>query len=314
MGTSNSLTQGGKPKFSVAIQTPKYQQLVNSTLGDPVRARRFVAAVISAVSVNPELQKCDAGTVLSAALLGESLNLSPSPQLGQYYMVPYNDKNRGKVAQFQIGYKGLVQLAVRSGYYRKIVVLPIKEGELVRFDPMEEEISVRLIEDDNTRETAPTVGYYAMFEYIGGSFRKIMYWSREKMEHHADRYSKAFSLKAYQRLQAGEIPEGDLWKFSSFWYKNFDDMACKTMLRQLLSRWGILSIDLQTAFTSDESVIKTDLTPDYLDTPEEDHPNEQAEVGPHAEGIDESVRATDAPLESPAPEDPLSFFGAVTEG
>lgn len=314
MGTSNSLTQGGKPKFSVAIQTPKYQQLVNSTLGDPVRARRFVAAVISAVSVNPELQKCDAGTVLSAALLGESLNLSPSPQLGQYYMVPYNDKNRGKVAQFQIGYKGLVQLAVRSGYYRKIVVLPIKEGELVRFDPMEEEISVRLIEDDNTRENAPTVGYYAMFEYIGGSFRKIMYWSREKMERHADRYSKAFSLKAYQRLQAGEIPEGDLWKFSSFWYKNFDDMACKTMLRQLLSRWGILSIDLQTAFTSDESVIKTDLTPDYLDTPEEDHPNEQAEVGPRAEGIDESVRATDAPLESPAPEDPLSFFGAVTEG
>lgn len=314
MGTSNSLTQGGKPKFSVAIQTPKYQQLVNSTLGDPVRARRFVAAVISAVSVNPELQKCDAGTVLSAALLGESLNLSPSPQLGQYYMVPYNDKNRGKVAQFQIGYKGLVQLAIRSGYYRKIVVLPIKEGELVRFDPMEEEISVRLIEDENTRETAPTVGYYAMFEYIGGSFRKIMYWSREKMEHHADRYSKAFSLKAYQRLQAGEIPGDDLWKFSSFWYKNFDDMACKTMLRQLLSRWGILSIDLQTAFTSDESVIKTDLTPDYLDTPEEDHPNEQAEVGPHTEGIDESVRATDALLESPAPEDPLSFFGAVTEG
>ena len=116
MRANNSLqARGNKPKFSVAIQTPMYQKLVNDTLGDPERARRFVAAISSAVAVNPALQACDAGTVLTAALLGESLNLSPSPQLGQYYLVPYNDKRRGPIAQFQLGYKGYIQLAIRSG-------------------------------------------------------------------------------------------------------------------------------------------------------------------------------------------------------
>ena len=174
------------------------------------------------------------------------------------------------MAQFQIGYKGMIQLAVRSGYYRKIVVLPIKEGELVRYDPLEEEITVNLIEDEERRENTPTAGYYAMFEYIGGTFRKTMYWSREKMEHHADRYSPAFSLNAYRKLLAGEIPAEDAWKYSSYWYKNFDDMASKTMLRQILSRWGIMSIDLQKAFASDEAVISRDGTPDYLDTPDDE--------------------------------------------
>ena len=87
MAYQNSLQRNSKPRFSVAIQTPQYQKLINDTLGDKDRARRFVAAITSAVAVNPALQDCDAGTVLSAALLGESLNLSPSPQLGQYYML-----------------------------------------------------------------------------------------------------------------------------------------------------------------------------------------------------------------------------------
>ena len=127
MAVNNSLQSrsGGKPKFSVAIQTPMYQKLVNDTLGDPDRARRFVAAISSAVAVNPSLQECDAGTVLTAALLGESLNLSPSPQLGQYYMVPYKDKKRGTVAQFQLGYKGYIQLAERSGQYLDIDAFPV---------------------------------------------------------------------------------------------------------------------------------------------------------------------------------------------
>ena len=283
MAVTNTLVKNQndekKLPFSVAIQQPKWQALVNNTLGDPDRARRFVAAVSSAVAVNPTLQTCDAGSVLGAALLGESLNLSPSPQLGQYYMVPYNQKEKKDrygnvlspaktVAQFQIGYKGMIQLAVRSGYYRKIVVLPIKKGELVRYDPMEEEITVNLIEDEAVREETPTVGYYAMFEYIGGTFRKTMYWSREKMERHADRFSPAFSMEAYHKLQNGEIPQSEAWKYSSFWYKNFDDMAIKTMLRQILSRLGIMSIDLQKAFAADENAVNPDLTPNYLEPPE----------------------------------------------
>ena len=292
-----------RPKFSVVIQKDSYKKLVNDTLGDPERARRFVAAISSAVAVNPALQECDPGSILTGALLGESLNLSPSPQLGQYYLVPYNDKRKGKVAQFQMGYKGYIQLAVRSSYYRKIVVLPIKAGELVRYDPLEEELSVRLIENDDAREAAPTMGYYAMFEYIGGTFRKTMYWSREKMIAHADRYSPAFSRKAFENLDKGLIPQDQLWKYSSFWYKDFDAMASKTMLRQLISKWGIMSIDLQKAYTSDGAYIRPDGSPEYFDAPEEEAVPETPAVDPDTGEVLGEGHTDEG--------DPLNFFGGT---
>lgn len=269
---TNSLAQKSKPKFSVAIQSDAYKNLINNTLNDPKRASRFIANITSAVSVNPTLQECDAATILSAGLLGEALNLSPSPQLGQFYMVPYDDRKRNcKVAQFQLGYKGYIQLAIRSGQYRKINVLPIKEGELVSFDPMTEEIEVNLIEDDEVRENTPTMGYYAMFEYTNG-FRKAMYWSYKKMLNHADQYSKAFSKKAYEDLKAGKIPADQQYKYSSFWYKDFDSMALKTMLRQLISKWGIMSIEMQQALEFDQGVgiVKDGKAAgvEYVDTPD----------------------------------------------
>jgi len=233
MAVNNSLVQKKKQqKFSVAIQSDGYKNLINNTLGNPKKAERFVAAISSAVATNPALQNCDAGSILSSALLGESLNLSPSPQLGQYYLVPFGGK-----AQFILGYKGYLQLAIRSGYYKKINVVAIKEGELVNFNPLEEEIEVKLIEDEEQRENANTIGYYAMFEYLNG-FKKAMYWSKPKMEAHALKYSKGYAAK----------------KGYTFWEKGeqgFDDMAFKTMLRQLISKWGIMSIDLQKAFEAD---------------------------------------------------------------
>lgn len=252
MAVSNSLST--RPKFSVAIQSEGYKNLINNTLSDPRRAAKFIASITSAVAVNPALQECDPSTILSAGLLGEALNLSPSPQLGMYFMVPYDDKKRGcKVVQFQIGYKGLLQLAIRSGYYKKINVLPIKEGELIRFEPLSEEIDVKLIEDDVVRDNTPTMGYYCFFEYLNG-FRKALYWSYEKMISHADQYSKAFSRETYEKIQRGEIPKSDMWKYSSFYYKDFDLMACKTMLRQLLSKWGIMSTELENALFYDQGV------------------------------------------------------------
>lgn len=271
---TNSLAQKARPKFSVAIQSEAYKNLINNTLNDPKRASRFIANITSAVSVNPALQECDASTILSAGLLGEALNLTPSPQLGQFYLIPFDDKKRGcKVATFVIGYRGYVQLAIRSGQYRKINVLPIKEGELVSFDPMTEEIEVNLIEDDDAREEAPTIGYYAMFEYTNG-FRKAMYWSKKKMMAHADRYSKAFNKKSYEDLKAGKIPQSEMWKYSSFWYQDFDAQACKTMLRQLISKWGIMSVEMQKALEYDQgvAVVKDGKLGgvEYVDNPESD--------------------------------------------
>lgn len=224
-----------KMTFSMAISTPAYQKLINNTLRDEKRASRFVSAITSAVAINPLLQECDPATILSGALLGESLGLSPSPQLGQYYLVPYDNRKRGcKEAQFQLGYKGYVQLALRSGYYKRLNVFAVKAGELKRWDPIMEELELEPIQDEEIREKAETTGYVATFTYTNG-FTKTLYWSRQKMEGHALRYSKGYAAK----------------KGYTFWEKDFDAMAFKTMLRQLISKWGIMSIDLQNAFEQD---------------------------------------------------------------
>lgn len=267
-----SSNEAQKPKFSIAIATPSYQNLIRNTLGDPERAKRFVATITSAVAVNPALQECETGSILAGALLGESLNLSPSPQLGQFYLVPFDvtvkkdgkvlrDENgdivKTKKAQFVLGYKGYVQLALRSGYYKRLNVIAVKEGEFVRYNPFTEELICNWIEDDEQREAANTIGYAAMFEYLNG-YQKILYWSKEKMLIHADKYSPAFSADAYQKILNGEIADKDMWKYSSFWYKNFDDMAKKTMLRQLISKWGVMSTELQNAFEKDSFAIEVD--------------------------------------------------------
>ena len=246
------VTVPAKKPFSVQIQSEGYKNLINNTLGDPKRAAGFVTAITSAVATNPALQECDAATILSAGLLGETLQLSPSPQLGQYYLVPFNDRNRGcKVAQFQLGYKGYIQLAIRSGQYKKLNAMAIKEGELISYDPLNEEIEVQLIEDEGVRANTPTVGYYAMFEYLNG-FRKVIYWSKEKMDAHAKTYSQGY--------RAG--------KGYTFWEKgpdSYDQMAIKTMLRQLISKWGIMSIEFQKAYEADMGVLRENQDVEYVD-------------------------------------------------
>ena len=275
---SSSETQ---TKFSMVVSQPNYQAMINSAIGDPARARSVVAGAVAAVSVNAELQKCKASTILACAFLGDSLNLSPSPQLGQFYMVPFKqkakyDRNGNMVrpeshtAQFVLGYKGYVQLALRSGEYRDLDAMEIKEGEYLGRDAMNRPI-FRFIEDDEQRESAQTVGYMAYLETKTG-FTKMLYWSKAKMMSHADTYSPAFSASAYEKLINGEIPDGELWKYSSFWYKSFDEMAKKTMLRQLISKWGVMSAEIQNAFSSDSALLDADRNGNVsvLDMPKEE--------------------------------------------
>ena len=261
MAVNNSLAKKNQRLGLTAYLTQDaVKNQINEVIGGK-NGQRFISAIVSAVNNNPQLQECTNQSILSGALLGESLKLSPSPQLGQYYLVPFKD-NKLKVtqAQFQLGYKGYIQLAIRSGMYKKLNVLAIKEGELVRFDPLNEEIEVNLIPDEEAREKAPTIGYYAMFEYTNG-FRKAIYWSKAKMEAHAQKYSAGYRAK----------------KGFTFWEKDFDGMAYKTMLRQLISKWGIMSIDMVSALDADMAVINEDGTKNYVDNeadiidiPEED--------------------------------------------
>ena len=172
----------------------------------------------------------------------------------------------------------MIQLALRSGQYKKLNVLAIKDGELIRYDPLNEEIEVSMIQDEEEREAASTIGYYAMFEYLNG-FRKTLYWSKSKMLAHADRYSAAFSKDggnfgkggrfhrvSFAEYEAGKYPQQDEWMYSSFWYKDFDAMAYKTMLRQLISKWGIMSIDMQTALTTDSTIEAPDGSREFVQT------------------------------------------------
>lgn len=260
MAVSNSLAkQTQKQTFSAFLATDAMKKKINEMVGGE-KGQQFVTSIISAVSTNPQLAECENSSIVSAALLGQALNLSPSPQLGQYYMVPFNDSKRGcEVAQFQIGYKGYIQLAIRSGQYKKLNVLAIKEGELKKYDPLNEEIEVELMENEEEREKAETIGYYAMFEYLNG-FRKTLYWSKQKMEAHALKYSMGYRAK----------------KGYTFWEKDFDGMAYKTMLRQLISKWGIMSVDLtmQKALESDMAVINDNGTYDYIDNADIEQPIE----------------------------------------
>lgn len=269
MAIQNSLAkQAKKPTFGVMINSDGYKRMINQTLGDPKKAARFVTAISSAVATNPMLQNCDAATIVSAGLLGETLNLSPSPQLGQYYLVPYDDRKNGRTtAQFQLGYRGMLQLAQRSGEYKRINAMAVKEGELIRYDPFNDEIVLRYIDDEELRETLPTIGYYAMFEYHNG-FRKVLYWSKAKMQAHAEKYSKGY---------ASDVKKGTAY---TFWSKDFDAMGVKTMLRQLLSKWGMMSLEMQKAMDADGGVISETGEIDMVDIPDEDQKPEQKQSAP----------------------------------
>ena len=262
----NEITQS-KPKFSVVIQSDAYKKLINNTLGDKDRATRFIASISSAVATNSQLQECEPSTIITGALVGEALGLSPSPQLGQMYLVPFKNNKKGVTeAQFILGAKGYKQLAIRSGQYKDIDFIEVREGEYLGRDEETGKQRFKFISDDEVRENKPIIGYLAYFELLNG-FRKQIYWSKEKMLNHADKYSKAFNKADYEKLIAGQIPEKDKWKYSSYWYADFDGMSEKTLYRQLISKYGVMSIEMQEAYTKDMAVLHDNGDYEYVDNP-----------------------------------------------
>lgn len=277
-----------QPKFSELISSPKMQQSIMNTLGSEVKTKKFTASIVSAYNANPALRNCMPQTVISGALLGEALNLSPSPSLGRYYLVPFNNKNnpplldnQGNVilddygkpktmsdAQFILGYKGYIELALRSGAYQDIDVKEVRDGEYQGLDDLGRPV-IKFIGDDDERLKKEVVGYMA-FLILTSGFKKVIYWSKTKMKMHADRYSKAFDIEAYNLIQAGKMPKKDMWKYSSYWYNDFDGMAFKTMLRQLISKWGVLSVEMTTALNADMGVVGEGGNVDYVDNPTND--------------------------------------------
>ena len=253
--TSNA----NKMTFSAFMTSNAISNRVQSILGDEKTSKRFVSSIISAVSNNPQLKECDNASILSGALLGEALGLTPSPTLGKIYLVPFKDKERGMVAQFILGYKGYLELAMRSGQYKDINVMEIREGEYKGRNKENGKPMFEFIEDDDIREETKIIGYMASFTLLNG-FTKTIYMTHKQMEEHALKYSNGYRADKKNKTSY------------TFWSKDFTSMAFKTLLRQLISRWGIMSIELQQAYDNDMAVINEDGTKKYVDNQEDENP------------------------------------------
>lgn len=260
-----------KKSFSVFMNAVG-TKLVANAITEEKRKAQFIANIVSAVSNNPGLQECEQVSVLSAALQADALHFPVNNQLGYCYLVPYNDKKSGiKKAQFQIGYKGYIQLAIRSGQYLNIDVAEVKEGELKKYSPLR--VDIEFEQDYEKRRKLKTIGYVGEFVLING-FTKSYFMFYDQMLDHANTYSQAFKADDFKKLMEGKVPEKDMWKYSSFWYKSFDEMAKKTIIRKLLSQWGIMSVEMQQAYENDMASFDVNTGKrEYIDSKETEKAN-----------------------------------------
>ena len=215
-----------KPQEVITVKSllrrEDYQNRFKEILG--ARAAQFSASVVN-VSRDERIAECDPASVIAAAIVAATLDLPVDKNLGFAWIVPYK-----RVATFQMGYKGYVQLALRSGQYARMNARRINADAFGGFD----DVGEPRILWDKVDERQPIVGYAFAWKLVGG-FAKTCYWPRERVEAHAKQYSQSY--------------RGD---FQSPWKTHFDQMALKTVIRNELSDWGILSIDMQRAMKHDQ--------------------------------------------------------------
>ena len=235
--SANAQMQNKPRGFSSIITMPSNKTMIEKCIGDPARAASFISTLISVVNSNKQLRKCRPETIISAALRGE-IGMSLSLALGEYGIVPYGD-----IATFQLQAKGLQRLAIRSGAYSAIDFFDVREGEYEGRDPRTREPKFNWIEDEDEREKLPIVGYYGFYKLNAehNGFFRCIYWTHNQILKHADKYSKAFSLKKYNAMISGELSSDEVKELQSGspWYAAPDEMAhqkmcIKTIAKQLL--------------------------------------------------------------------------------
>ncbi|MGS5517685.1 recombinase RecT [Clostridioides difficile] len=239
------------------LSTEAYKKRFKEVLKD--KANTFMASVVN-VSNLPSLKDAEPNSILKSAMVAATLDLPIDPNLGFSYLVPFTNKGV-KEAQFQIGYKGFIQLAMRTGQYKTINAIEIYEGEIKSVNRLTGEIEFNENKDEIDGEIV--VGYIAYFKLLNG-FEKTLYMSKEDMEKYAKRYSQTYKSNK------------DYVVKSSLWTTDFDSMAVKTVLKRLLSKYGILSIEMQKALETDQAVIKDDNSVEYVDRQVEEEIEENA--------------------------------------
>lgn len=232
-------------RFNQMIVHPNTDAYLTSVLAE--RKGEFINNLTAVVANDSKLQACEPVTLMYAALKATALRLPLDPNLGQAYIIPYKNNREHKTeAQFQIGWKGFIQLAIRSGQFQAINATDIRDGELKGYDLMTGEVQVQAVPD---RENKPVIGYLAYFKLTNG-FAKSLYMTAEEIEQHATRYSQSYRGK---------------YKDSSLWATDKDAMAKKTVLKLLLSRFAPLSVDMQQAVQADQAVMRGDSNFSYVD-------------------------------------------------
>lgn len=239
---AQSRQQTPTQQLSAMIAGRAMQEQFRNALGD--NAGTFTASLIEMVASDKGLQECPPAQIVAEALKAASMKLPVNKSLGFAYIIPYNNKGQGMTPTFQIGYKGLIQLALRTGQYRGINADVVYEGELIRADKLRGTINL-----DGERKSDKVVGYFAYIELVNG-FSKTLYMSVEQVAHHAIQYSRSVPRGVTEeklRERAGQVPTG------LGWWGNFDSMALKTVLRQLISKYGFMSIEMQDGVIADQA-------------------------------------------------------------
>lgn len=242
--TTQATTQMPSLKtFNQKITNAKTQEYLQQVLG--AKRESFVNNLVALVANNKKLQECEPMGLMYSAVKATALGLPIDPNLGFAYFIPYKNNRLGITeAQFQIGYRGFVQLAIRSGQYKTINVTDIREGEIKKKNLLSGEIEFEETED---RLNKPIVGYVAYIELNNG-FSKLLYMTNEELDQHAKKYSKTYNMS------------------DSKWKSDRDAMCKKTVLKLLISKFGIMSIEMQNAVKYDQAVIRDeDGTPNYVD-------------------------------------------------
>jgi recombination protein RecT len=226
--SANSL--GLKSLLNTPTMQKKFEQVLDK------KAPQFMASLLNLYNGDQGIQAAEPMSIVSSAMVAASLDLPIDKNLGYAWIVPFYDSKKGhKAAQFQLGYKGYIQLALRTGQYKAINVIEVREGELKKWNRLTEELELDL----EGASSEKVIGYCGYFRLVNG-FEKTVYWTKDEVEAHRIKFNKAKDKKSLNNV----------------WRSDYDAMAMKTVLRNMLGKWGILSIEMQKAITEDESEIK----------------------------------------------------------
>ena len=228
-------------KIKNYLDTPELTERLQQAM-TPQKKEIFKTSLLNVVNSNSLFEKVNPLSIIQSALVATTLDLPINSSLGYAYIIPY-----GVNAQFQLGYKGLIQLAQRTGQYQTISASEVKEGQIISFDPL------KGIEFDWTKTDGEVIGYVAYFKLVNG-FEKYLYMSIKELETHGAKYSKSYNSKDKYTKE-----------YNGIWRTNFDAMAKKTVLKQLISKFGIMSVEMQDAVVKDQQIIDKEGNGEYAD-------------------------------------------------